>query len=262
MAGIMEAIKKGFGIATKSLGLVTVMIIFNLIWNLASIPLAVEPGAALPPEMLTVALIFSLLFVLTSIFVQGGALGLVRDCIKEGKMKLAGFASYGFKYYLRLLGVGILIILIIAIVAVIAGIIIAATAPLNNDAITNVAIVIAIAIGVIAGLFYFIPLALSPYSVVCDDLGVIGAMKKSLQVVRPLAKTFLLVLLFVILILISVAVALLIGWGANLIISAVPAVAGKVILAIVTSVVNGYLGVVMMVSFMTYYLTLSKGKTA
>ncbi len=262
MAGIMEAIKKGFGIATKSLGLVLIMMIFNLVWNLASIPLAIEPGAALPPEMATVAVIFSLLFVLTSIFVQGGALGLVRDRIKEGKVKLAGFASYGFKYYLKLLGVGIVIILIIAIIAIIASLIIIATAPLNNDMITNIAIVIAIAIGVITGLFFFIPLALSPYAIVCDELGIIGAMKKGLEVVRPIGKAMLLALLFVILILISIAITYPIVYVATLIAAAMPAVAGKVVIAIITSIVNGYLGIVMMVGFMTYYMTLSKGKTA
>src|SRR3989338_4513484 len=104
MTGILEAVKKGFGIATKSLGLVFVLFIFNLIFNLVSIPLAAKPGAQPTGQATAGAIIFSVLFILISIFIQGGALGIVRDTIKEGRAKLAGFTSYGLKYYLRLLG--------------------------------------------------------------------------------------------------------------------------------------------------------------
>lgn len=260
MAGIMEAVKKGFGIATKGMSLVIVMIVFNLAWNLASIPLNLNPGENPTPQMTFAVIIFSLLFILTSIFVQGGALASVRDYIKEGKMKLAGFASNGMKYYLKLLGVGILIVLLIAIVALIAGLIVAATAPMNNVMATNIAVVVAIAIGVIAGLLYFVPLALAPYALVSDELGVIESMKKSIKVARPLTKTLLLILLFIILILISVAIALIIGFITSLAIAAMPAMAGKILMAVVTSLINGYLGIVMMGSFMTYYLTLSRAK--
>jgi len=260
MAGIMDAVKKGFGIATKGMGLVLVMIIFNLIWNLASIPLNIAPGENPTPQLTLAVVIFSLLFILTSIFIQGGALASVRDYIKEGKMKLASFAANGMKYYLKLFGVGILVILVIAIVALIAGLIVAATAPLNNVVATNIAILVAITIGVVAGLLYFVPLALAPYALVTDELGVIESMKKSIKVARPLVKTLLLVLLFIVLILIAVAIALIFGFITSLAMGAMPMMAGKILMAVVTSLINGYLGIVMMGSFMTYYLTLSRAK--
>ena len=127
MVGIFDAVKRGFSIATKSFGLVLILIIFNLIGNLASMPFAVQPGQTPTPQEMASALIFTVIFILISIFVQGGALGLVRDTIKEGKMKLASFASYGAKYYVKLLALGILIILIIGIVALIAALLIAVT---------------------------------------------------------------------------------------------------------------------------------------
>ena len=37
----------------------------------------------------------------------------------------------------------------------------------------------------------------------------------------------------------------------------VPATVGKLMMAVVTSIINGYLGVVMMGSFMAYYLSLA-----
>lgn len=258
MIGIFEAVKRGFGIASKSLSLVLVLIVFNLIGNIASMPFAVAPGQTPPPEAMTGALIFTVVFILISIFMQGGALGLVRDSIKEGKIKLSSFASYGAKYYLRLLGLGVIIILAIAIVAIIASLAIALTAPLGNQMISSIAIVAAIAIGVITSLLYFIPFALAPYALICEELGIIKAIKRSLAVAgRPLVKVFMLILLFIILILISLGVGLVFGFLVGLITAAVPEMIGKMLMAVVTSVINGYLGIVMMAAFMVFYLGLS-----
>ncbi|MDO8525626.1 MAG: hypothetical protein Q7S07_03970 [Candidatus Omnitrophota bacterium] len=258
MTGVFEAVKRGFGIASKGLGLVLIMIIVNMIGSFASMPFAITTGQTLPPEMLTGALIFTAIFVLISIFIQGGALGLVRDTIKEGKMKLASFTSYGAKYYIKLLILGVLIVLIIGIVALVAALLIAATADLNNVLISSIAIAIAIAIGVVALLSYFIPLALSPYALVCEELGVIASMKRGLAVAKkPFTRVFLLLLLFVILILISLGVGLLFGFIVGMIGALMPAAAAKIFMIVVTSVINGYLGIVMIGSFMVYYLGLA-----
>ena len=113
MTGVIEAIKKGFGIAAKSLGLVLILIIFNLIGNIISMPFVTTNGQAPSPDTMTGAIIFTVVFILISIFLQGGALNLVRDSIKEGKSKLSLFASYGAKYYVKLLGLGVLMRLIL-----------------------------------------------------------------------------------------------------------------------------------------------------
>jgi len=264
MAGVFEAIKRGFGIATKSLGLVLVLIVFNLIGNLVSIPFEVPAGQAPSPQMMPATIILIMVVVLISIFIQGGALGLVRDAIKEGRMKLASFASYGAKYYLKLLGLGVLIILIIGIVALIAGLLIAVTVPLKNAVVSAVAIAFAIAIGVIASLFYFIPFTLSPYALICEDLGVIAALKRSLTVAKkPFIRILLLILLFVVVILISLGIGMVLGFIVGLISSMMPAMAGKILMAVAASVINGYLGVAMMAAFMVYYLSLAaKGEKA
>jgi hypothetical protein len=257
MAGVFEAIKKGFGIATKGLGLVSILIVFNIIGNLLSIPFAIDPAQTPTAEQTTAAIIFAVIFILISIFVQGGALALVRDYVKEGKMKLASFASYGAKYYLKLLGLGVLIVLIIAVVAIIAALLIAVTAPLNNIIISSIAIAIAIAIGVVAALLYFIPLALSPYALMCEDLGIIASMKRGLAVARkPFVRVFMLVILFLAMFLISLGIGLVFGFIVGMISALIPEMAAKILMAVVTSIINGYLGVVMMGGFMVYYLGL------
>jgi len=263
MAEVFNSIKKGFGVAGKNLGLVMVLFLFNLVWNLASIPLAVAPGTTMTPQLTATTMIFSLLFILASIFVQGSILGIVRDVVKQGKAKLGSFLSYGLKYYLRLFGLGLLIIVIIAIVALAAALIIAATAPLNNVVITVIAVTIAIAIAVVATLFYFIPFALSPYALVSDELGVIASIKKALNLARkPFVRVFMLLLLFILLVLIALGIGFVMGFVVGMVSAVLPSLAGKILMAIATSILNGYLGIVMTGSFMVYYLFLDKGQAA
>ena len=260
---VLEAIKKGFGAANSNLPLVLVLFVFNLIWNMINVammpPAAIPaPGAAatppaVPPQVAVMALIVSVIFILISIFMQGGALGTVKDYIKEGKAKLGAFISYGAKYYLRLLGLGILIILLVLIIALIAALIIAATAPLNNVVVTVIASVIAVAIGLV-GIYFVLLLVMSPYSLICDDAGVIGSMKNSLKAV---GKSFWKVaLLLILLVLIAIGVGFLIGIAAGLLTVALPAKAGMIVIGVVNSLFNGYLGVVMMAAFMAYYIAL------
>lgn len=269
--GILEAIKKGFGIASKNMLLVLVLFIFNLIWNLANIailPAGVlpTPGAAaatppaVPPQVALATLLFSALFILISIFMQGGSLGLVRDYIKEGKTKLSKFVSYGFKYYLRLLGLGLLIILVVLIVAMIAALIIIATAPLNNMVVTVIASIIAAVIG-LAGIYFVILLVMSPYALICEEVGVIEAMKKSLRLVK---KTFWKVLLLLILlILIAIGIGVLLGMLTGLLTVAIPQKAGQMVIGVINSIFNGYFGIVMMAAFMAFYLSVAgKEKSA
>ena len=263
--GVLEAIKKGFGVASKNMILVLVLFIFNLVWNIVNIaimPAGVlpTPGAAaatppiVPPGLAINAFILGLLFVIVSIFMQGGSLGVVRDYIKEGKAKLAQFASYGLKYYLRLLGLGLLIILIVLIVALIAALIIIATTPLNNVIVTVIASIIAIAAG-LAGIYFVILLVMSPYSLICEETGIIGAMKRSAAVVKKAFWGTL--LLLTLLVLIAIGIGVLLGVLTGLVTLAMPAKAGQILIGVVNSLFNGYFGVVMMAAFMAFYLRLA-----
>lgn len=259
MAAILTAIKRGFGVASKNLGLVLVLIVFNVIGSLVSMPFAVQPGQTPTAQMTASAVIFSVVFILISIFFQGASLGLVRDYVKAGVAKLSSFASYGLKYYLKLLGLGLLIILIIGLAALVAGLLVAVTAPLNNALVTNIAIGIAIVIVSTVGLLYFIPLTLSPYALVCGELGVIASMKDSLAVAKkPFSRVLWLLLLFILLILIALGIGLVIGFVVGLLTAVMPAAAGRIVMVIVTSIINGYLGIVMTGSFMVFYLGLKE----
>lgn len=265
----IDAIKKGFVVATKNPALILVLFIFNLIWNMINVAImpaqaAVAPGTvpaatatpAVPPETALLTFVVTITFVLLSIFMQGGSLGVVKDYIKGNKMNIGKFASYGLSYYLRLLGVGIIIILTIVIVALIAGLIVAMVAPLNNIIATTIATIIAIAIG-LAGIYLVIRLVMSPYALVCDEAGIIDALKNSMNVVR--GKYFWKVLLLLVLIvLIAIGIGVLVGIVTGIVTVAMPPKAGQVVIGVVNSLFNGYLGIVMMAAFMSYYLTLQE----
>ena len=255
--GIMEAIKKGFAVASKNLVLVALLFVFNAIWALGSIPL-INPAQVTAP-ITAAALGFSVLFILVSIFVQGGTLGLVRDFMKAGSSKLTSFASYGLKYYLRLFVLGLIIVLVVGVAALVATILITATAPLKQAAVTVIATVIAVIIG-LAALYFVILLLMAPYSLVCDEAGIAASIKNSMDFVK---KTFWkMVLLLVLLILISFGVGFIIGFIVGLITIAMPPKVGQAVIGLSNSAFNGYLGVVMIAAFMAFYLGLSKKEPA
>jgi len=265
MMGMIEAIKKGFSVASKNLVLVLVLFIFNLIWNIVNIifmPATAAPSTvagatkapAISPQVALTTFAFSVLFILVSIFMQGGSLGAVRDYIKEGKMRLSQFASYGLKYYLRLLALGFIIILLVLIVAVTAALLVAATAPINNVVATFIAYIVAIAIGLV-GMYFVLLLVMSPYTMVCDETGVMEAMKRSMRVVKK--SLWQILLLLMLLVLIAIGIGVLIGTVAGLLTVALPPKAGQLIIGVVNSLFNGYFGIVMMASFMALYMALA-----
>lgn len=253
--GVIEAIRKGFGVAAKSMSLIAVLFVFNLAGNLATLPFTPAPGAAALPQAAMPLLLISLVFIVLSIFVQGGSLGLVRDVIKEGKMKLGVMLGYGTRYFVRLLTLGVIILLFTVIVALVSGLLIAITAPLNNAVITAIVVAAVIAVVLVAALYFFIPFILSPYAVVCDDLGAIDALKKGIAVGRrPFVKVFTLLALVILLVLIALGVGFLVGLVIGLVSALLPAGAARMLMLVVSSVVNSYLGIVATASFMVYYL--------
>jgi hypothetical protein len=94
-------------------------------------------------------------------------------------------------------------------------------------------------------------------------MGVIAAMKQSLAILKnPPVRILTLLLLAILLVLIALGVGFVIGFVIGLINAVLPATVGKVIMAIATSAINSYLGVVMTASFMAFYLGLTSKQEA
>lgn len=264
--GVFDVIGKGFSYASKSVGLILILFIFNLVVSLASIaiigPATVTPvaGAVVPPLNFAkgiAALLLGLVAILLSVFIHGGSLACIRDLVKEGKFSLNKFASYGGSFYAKLLGLGILIMLILLVAVIVIGLIISAGAAINNAAITAIFVILSILLG-LAALYILVLFIFSPYSVVVDDSKVIESMKRSIQFAKKNLGSI--IGLAVLAILISVIVGLISGFFAiilNLGFKNTPRIS-DILQAIINSGLNSYISVVLIAAFMAYYMTKSK----
>ncbi|MEE8360310.1 MAG: hypothetical protein V3S04_05225 [Candidatus Omnitrophota bacterium] len=250
---VMDAIKRGFDIANANMKLILIIFIFNVIWNLGVIPFTPEAlgmtgaGVAVSP-MLT---IISLLFVLASIFIQGGVLGSVKDIIKENKLDLEKFKGYGAKFYIRLLCLALIIMLIIAVVAFIATLVVAASAPTKNAVMITLTTIIALVVGG-AGIYLVVLLFLAPYILVIEDVGIFESMARSIAFVRK--KILKVIGLAAMLVLIGFGIGLVMGIIAGIISLAIKGKFLQFITGILNGGVNAYLSILVTGCLASYYL--------
>ncbi|MFA6636425.1 MAG: hypothetical protein WCV56_04900 [Candidatus Omnitrophota bacterium] len=251
---IFNAVKKGFVETGKLMNVVLVFLVFNVLVGLISLPLANPEGAA-DPGIVAVSVISSILFFLVFVFLQGGALGLVKDQIKSASSSMAQFTEYGKKFYLRILGLlGMYILLAIAVVLVLS-LVSAGILLLGDNMVTRslvAMLVTVVAIGVITLLVYPI------YSIVAEDLGAVAALKKGIDTAK---QNFWKTLgLFAIMLVVSLIISLIIGFVVGIISVPLPVQASQILVTLVNAVVQSYIPIVMMVAFMSYYLSITSGQ--
>jgi len=251
---IKASVKKGFEVTKKSLTVIGILSVFGFVWSFINIYIApkIQAQAAAPSVKISVlVLIGSLIFILASIFLQAGTLGYVRDKIKQGKSSLVAFTAAGFKYYLRLLAVGIIITLIAMLFILVAAL---AVAFLKKPGL-----VIAIPAG-LAAIYAVLLMFFAPYIVVVNEEKPIASIKKSAGLVK---KNFLRVLgLLGILIAIGFVIGLLAGAILGLLNIAIQGITAQVIYAVISSFLNALLGIFVTASFMNFYLEISNTNTA
>lgn len=252
--GILEAVKKGFSQTGKLMSLVLLFFIFNTVIGLISLPLA-NPASAGNPGVLAVSIISSVLFFLVFIFLQGGALGLVKDQLKSGSASMAQFTTYGRKFYLRILGLLILYILIAVGVVLVLSLLSAGILLLGDNIVTRsiVAVIVTVAaISIITLLIYPI------YSIVVDEAGSVQALKNGIGI----AKNYFVrtMGLFLVLLVISLLISLAIGFVVGLVTVPLPANVSQILIALVNAAVQSYIPLVMMIAFMGFYMGLELEK--
>lgn len=250
---VLEAIKKGFLQTGKLMNVVLVFFVFNVVVGLISLPLA-NPERAADPGMVAVSIISSILFFLVFFFLQGGALGLVKDQIKTAYSNIAQFTTYGKAFYLRILGM-VLTYILIAVAAVLVLSLVSAAILLIGDNIATrsivATIVTVVAIMIITLLIYPI------YAIVVDDLGVVPAVKKGISIAR--SNFWKTLGLFLVMLLVSLIISIIIGFVVGLISVPLPFAVSQVLAVIVNAGVQSYIPIVMMVAFMSFYISLTSG---
>jgi len=254
--GIVETIKKAFGSVSKLMNVVMIFFLFNAIVGLISVPIT-NPDRAGNPAVIAISVISSLLFFLMFIFLQGGALGMVKDQIKTGAFSINNFADYGKKYYVRIFVLLLMYLLIAIGVVLLLSLISAGILLLGDNAFSRglvAAIVSLAAIGAITFLIYPI------YSLVADDLGSFDALKKGVAVAKD---NFMKTLgLFLVMLIISVTISLIVGFIIGIITVPLGQTFSQIVIAIVNAAVQSYIPLVMMVAFMSFYMILNTSNTS
>ena len=245
---IGDSIKKGFGIARKSMPLVLVLFVLGFIFNMINLKLAPQTADTEAPPS-PILIIAGVIFIFLTIFLQAGTMGFVRDKIKTGTATLANFMSAGGKYYLPILVLGIVVSLIIGVFVLLAALVVAL---LQNVQVLSIPLAILFAA---LGVYFVVMLFLSPYAVVVDD----KTVKQSIGLSMKLVKKNILPLLGM------SALLILIGFGIGLVLGAVLAGVGalvkqetvsQTVFALLSSFVNSYLGIVVTATFMNFYLAI------
>ena len=79
---IIESVGKGFSLSSKLLKVILIFFVVNFIMGLIALPFS-GPENVGNPQAAAGAFAIGLLSVLVFVFIQGGALGLVRDLLKK-----------------------------------------------------------------------------------------------------------------------------------------------------------------------------------
>ncbi len=248
--GIVEAIKKGFSVTGRLMNVVVIFFVFNLIVGFLSLPLA-NPANAGNPAIVAVSVVMSIVFFFAFVFLQGGALGLVKDQLKTGVASTANFAVYGKTYYLRILGLLLMYLLIAVGVVLILALISAGLLLIGDNVVVRalVATIITIAaVGIITFLLYPI------YSVVADDLTPVPALRKGILVAKAnFGRTLG---LFILMLVISVVISIIVGFLAGIISIPMGETISRIILTVLNAAVQSYVPMVMMIAFMGFYMAI------
>jgi len=256
--GIIDIIKKGFSIVHRNLGLLVVVFVFNLIATLVRLPFtpaAPVGSAATPPSLPLIGLTF--LFGILGIFVFGGVLGYLKEYIKTQAGNLNNFISSGSQYFLRILGVWVLVAVVVMFFGMIGALGLSIGIAVKNLIGTVLAIAFVLIAGGI-GVYLFMLMIMSPYVVVADGLGPVSAIKKSIDFVR---KSLLKVVgLFLLLMLISLGIGFLVGVVVGVLTLILKGAGAKVLIAIIGSAFNAYVNVLIPSCFLLFYMTSSKAK--
>ncbi len=256
--GIREAIGKGFAVARKSTNLVFVLFAFGAVFNVLNVFLAPPPPAAgaqpLPPS--PAMIVVGIVFVLLTIYFQAGSMAYVRDFVKSGAATLANFTAGGGKYYVRLLLLGVAVAVIIGAFVLLAAVL----AGVLGTAVPVLAIPVAILLAAL-GIYFVVMLFLSPYAAVVDEQGLKASIKTSMKLVKKNIGKLIGITLWVILIGFGVGIVLgVVLAGVSVVIKAQQPV--QIAFAVLSSLVNAFLGVFVTAVFMNFYLSLTDRNNA
>ncbi|MFH1406658.1 MAG: hypothetical protein ABIH01_01445 [Candidatus Omnitrophota bacterium] len=270
---LRKIIKKSLLVTNANLMLGVGLLIFMSVLAIIGAPLqakmqaaaqAAAPGAApaLPSiPVLLLWVLWILVVILAGIFINGGLLGFMKGAVaKSGAEEINKFLESGKKYYLKILGLGLVVIAYLILVVVAAALITGITGwalkfiPILMNIVLALEIIAAAAI-LVVGLFL---VSFSPYAIVVLEEGIIDGIKKSIEFVK--ANALKIIGLFVIFAAIRI-VANLATLLVMLLLSALPK-AISIITDTLAGLINGgvsiYIALLITAAMMDLYLSSKK----
>ena len=247
--GVIESVSKGFAVTKKSFGLIFLLFVFSAIFNVLNVVLspAAAPNSSVPPSPAMVAV--GVVFLFLTIYFQAGSMAYVRDSVKTGSAALPNFLAGG-KYYIKLFLLGLVIAAVVGVTVLLGALAAGLLGAISPFLGVPVTILVAA-----FGLYLVVMLFLSPYAVVVDEKGVRAALKTSMGLV----KKNILVLLGITLLMVAI------GFGVGMVLGAILAgisallkapMATQIAFAVLSSLVNSVLGVLVTAAFTVFYLSL------
>jgi hypothetical protein len=246
---MMDSVKKALTLSAKALKLFYVLAVANIVANIVNLLLVPAPVDAEMSIGKSFAVIgISIVFALLGIFIYSGALVYVKDLIKGGAANLASFVDNGKKFFLRVLGVSVLLTLVTLGVGIIGFAILA----LLPQILKPVMILIMILAGISLAVLFIMP----SYALVANDLGVIDSIKKGLIVGK---NNFLKILGLLAIMLLIATVVLIVVTIISGILSFILRPAASFVAAIVMALYYAAVTILVAIAYMDFYLKSEQG---
>jgi hypothetical protein len=246
---MMDSVKKAFVLCSKALKLFYVLAVFNIIANtinLLIIPAPVDEELTLGRSLLVI--LVTIILALLGVFMYSGALAYIKDLIKTGSANLASFINNGKKYWLKFLGISV----IVGLVFTISYLILYRIAGILPGAVKPIFIIV-----MIAALLALLVLLIMPgYALVGSDLSVVESIKKGVLVGK---KNFLKVLgiiaiMFLVSVILLIVATIIIG-----ILSFALRPISNFIAAIIMAIGYAAIGILASIAYMDFYLKSAGG---
>lgn len=258
---ILDAVKTGFTSIAKNIKLWILLAVISLVLMVVSIPILVaifgqavpQPGVTPTPEQMAnvrwgLFIPFVLVMVLLQTFINAGVVASVKDIIKNAGLNLSKFVTYAKKYFLRILSFGLIMLLAILALSVVFGFLGAIVGAIGNavGALGAILGFLLAVLGLAVLIFVVIYGSFGPVVIVAEDKSVVKSLKAVLDFMKPrLLKTAgLAAILWIIFIVVAMINNFLTFQGGGV----------ALVAQIITNVINIYLSLVYIASFMAFYL--------
>ena len=260
--GVLNALKSGFSIAAKSLKLWGVLVVINVILFILAIiamvaimgpTMANNANAATPPQptgsQIISMMIVVIIGVIIQLFINAGIVGSLRDMVKTGSAKLGDFLKSANKYFVRFTLFSLLMFAVVIVFGILAAVLIGLIASLAKGAA-----IVSTMLGIILGIVGLIGLiilglygSLVPVIIVSDESKVFGSISNAAKLLK---KKFWVTLGLALIYWVMFLLLAFLNYIANL--GGVAAV--SIVSQIGVSLVNIFLSLAFIGSFIKYYL--------